>query len=334
MSERSALIDEFLIRTGWVDVKRSLLAADASFRQYERIKISNKTAILMDAPPPKENIRPFIKITEHLAKLGYSVPQIFAKDIDAGFLLLEDFGDETFTKALTQKVDEMQLYQSAIDVLINLHSRELSEVIPDGVKNYDHNTLLGEVVLFVDWYIPGLFGDTYTEYVKNDFLCIWEKLLSEVSSENETLVLRDFHADNLMWLPSRDGIRKCGLLDYQDAVKGSPAYDIASLLEDARRDLKPGMASDLLDYYFTALPKVDRRRFNKIYAILSAQRHCKVIGIFARLAMRDGKRNYLKHINRCWRLLERVSSSPELKVLDDWLNANIPVDKRTGQIVT
>ena len=188
------------------------------------------------------------------------------------------------------------------------------------------------MILFVDWYVMAVFGDTFPEQGKREFLYTWDKLLLEISSDNETLVLRDFHADNLMWLPSRDGIRKCGLLDYQDAVKGSPAYDIMSLLEDARRDLGPGMTNKLLDYYCEALPEFNRSEFDKVYAILSAQRHCKVIGIFARLAVRDGKRNYLKHIDRCWRLLERVASSSELEALDDWLNKYIPKDKRIGHI--
>ena len=328
MVARSLSIDGFLIRAGWIDAERVLLAGDASFRRYERIKINDKTAVLMDAPPPEEDARPFIKITEHLIKLGYSVPHIFAQDIDSGFLLLEDLGDETFTNSLAVGVDEKQLYQSATDVLIDLHGRELSEALPDDLENYDDEKLFTEVVLFVDWYMTGIFGKTFSDHVRSDFLNIWYKLLSKISFDHETLVLRDFHADNLMWLPSREGIRKCGLLDYQDAVRGLPAYDLMSLLEDARRDLKPGMASDLLDYYYTSLPKFDRSQFNKVYAVLSAQRHCKVIGIFSRLAIRDRKYNYLTHIPRCWSLLERVCCFPELKILDDWLNAHIPPQKR------
>ena len=330
MVARSLSIDGFLIRAGWIDAERVLLAGDASFRRYERIKINDKTAVLMDAPPPEEDARPFIKITEHLIKLGYSVPHIFAQDIDSGFLLLEDLGDETFTNSLAVGVDEKQLYQSATDVLIDLHGRELSEALPDGLENYDDEKLFAEVVLFVDWYMTGIFGKTFSDHVRSDFLNIWYKLLSEISFDHETLVLRDFHADNLMWLPNREGIRKCGLLDYQDAVRGLPAYDLMSLLEDARRDLKPGMAGDLLDYYYTSLPKFDQSQFNKVYAVLSAQRHCKVIGIFSRLAIRDRKYNYLAHIPRCWSLLERVCCFPELKTLDDWLNAHIPPQKRTS----
>jgi len=327
---RSSLINAFLERAGWINTRRSLISSDASFRRYERLYNNHKTVILMDAPAPEENVAAFIKITEHLTKLGYSVPQIFAQDINLGFLLLEDFGDNTFTNALAVGIDEKKIYQTAVDVLIDLHGRQLSEAAPDCLESYDKEKLIAEVVLFVDWYVNGLFGKDFSEEVKSDFLCIWDKILSNISFEHETLVLRDFHVDNLMWLPDRGGIRKCGLLDYQDAVKGHPTYDLMSLLEDARRDLKPGMSGNLLDYYYEALPKFDRNVFNKIYSILSAQRHCKVIGIFSRLAMRDGKSNYLNHIPRCWSLLERVCSAPELEILDDWLKTNILPEKRTS----
>jgi aminoglycoside/choline kinase family phosphotransferase len=316
------------VKAGWIGATRGLLAGDASFRRYERIRIEEKTAILMDAPPLKEGIRPFIKMTEHLIRLGYSVPRILAMDISSGLLLLEDLGDATFTNALASGVDEKQLYQSAVDVLINLHGRELSKTIPDNLTNYDDEKLFTEVTIFVDWYMAGIIGDSVPDYIKNDFLDIWQKLISNIQINHKTLVLRDFHADNLMWLPNRDGIRKCGLLDYQDAVRGSPAYDLMSLFEDARRDLQPGLALDLLNYYYAAFPKLDQNQFNKNYIILSAQRHCKVIGIFSRLAIRDGKSNYLAHIPRCWNLLDRACRSAELSILRDWLDAHVPPQNR------
>jgi aminoglycoside/choline kinase family phosphotransferase len=167
------------------------------------------------------------------------------------------------------------------------------------------------------------------DQVRSDFLDIWRKLISNIGINHETLVLRDFHADNLMWLPDRDGIRKCGLLDYQDAVRGSPAYDLMSLFEDARRDLKPNLARDLLDYYYAAFPELDQNAFNRDYVILSAQRHCKVIGIFSRLAIRDGKSSYLDHIPRCWNLLDKACCRAELGILKDWLDAHVPVQNRT-----
>ena len=327
--ERSLLIEDFLVKAGWTGATRDFLAGDASFRRYERIKIKEKTAILMDAPPLKENVRPFIKVTEHLTKLGYSVPRIFSIDTDSGFLLLEDLGDITFTHALASGINENQLYQSAVDVLIDLHGRESPKAVPDDLANYDDEILLPEVTLFVDWYLAGIFGGTVPNNIKNDFLDIWQKLISNIRINNTTLVLRDFHADNLMWLPNRDGIRKCGLLDYQDAVIGSPAYDLMSLFEDARRNLNPSLVCDLLEYYYSALPKLDQNEFNKNYVILSAQRHCKVIGIFYRLAIRDGKPSYLANVPRCWNLLDKACCSVELRILRDWLDAHITLRDRT-----
>ena len=330
--DRSLLIDSFLRSVGWIGATRSMLAGDASFRRYERIKCKNKAAILMDAPPPAEDVRPFIKITKHLTSLGYSVPKVISQDIDAGFLLLEDLGDKTYTNALAAGVDEKRLYQSAVDVLINLHSLDVSEAVPIDIESYDNEKLFAEAVLFVDWYMAGILGNTVSKDVKNDFHDIWHKLFSSIQINNKTLVLRDFHADNLIWLPNRSGVRKCGLLDYQDAVSGFHAYDLMSLLEDARRDLKAGLDSELLDYYYEALPIFDRTEFNKVYVILSAQRHCKVIGIFSRLAIRDGKSDYLAHIPRCWGLLERACCSPELQILKEWLDFYIPTRNRTSHL--
>ncbi len=350
MTTRGQLIDAFLAEAGWAGARRSLLAGDASFRRYERVTKDSEIAVLMDAPPPQEDVRPFINMTEHLLELGYCAPKIFAQNIEAGFLLLEDLGDGTFTNALAAGADEEQLYQSAVDVLIDLHGRHVAVSVPEGVEAYDDEKLLTEAGLLIDWYVTGILGDEISDYTKNGFLAVWRKLIPEISAVNntgnatgnntgnntgninggETLVLRDFHADNLMWLPERDGLQKCGLLDYQDAVVGSPAYDLMSLLEDARRDLKPGLAARMLDYYYAALPDLDVEAFKTAYVILAAQRHCKVIGIFSRLAKRDGKYDYLAHIPRCWRMLERACLAPELVILKEWLDEHIPADKRSS----
>ncbi|MGY8998666.1 MAG: aminoglycoside phosphotransferase family protein [Rhodospirillales bacterium] len=332
MTERSHLIEVFLEKAGWADARRSFLAGDASFRRYERIERNGHTAVLMDAPPSKEDVRPFVKITDHLFRLGYSAPKIFAEDIKEGFLLLEDLGKGTFTNALAAGVDEEKLYKSAVDVLIDLHGRHLVVSVPADTPAYNNEKLLAEVALFTNWYMAGILGNDVSDYTKNDFLAVWRKIISEMNTDAETLVLRDFHADNLMWLPDRAGIQKCGLLDYQDAIIGSPVYDLMSLLEDARRDLKPGLSARLLDYYYAAFPGLDQVMFKKAYAILAAQRHCKVIGIFSRLAMRDGKYDYLAHMPRCWKMLERTCLTPELDPLKKWLNTHIPAAKRTVPI--
>lgn len=330
MADRSPLIEAFLAEAGWQAATRKPLAGDASFRRYERVEREGEIAVLMDAAPPEEDVRPFINITNHLRQLGYSAPNILAENIDAGFLLLEDLGDDTFTNALAAGADEEALYKSAVDVLIDLHSRPTVVAVPDGLERYDEDKYLTEASLLTEWYLSGILGSDVSDMTKSDYLAIWRKLIPEIDTSAETMVLRDFHADNLMWLPDRGGVQKCGLLDYQDAVIGTPAYDLMSLLEDARRDLKPGLAAHLLDYYFAAFPDLDQDDFKKTYSILAAQRHCKVIGIFSRLASRDGKYDYLVHIPRAWKLLERVCYLPELTILREWLDAHIPADKRTS----
>jgi len=330
MKVRSNLVYEFLAKFGWHNAERELLAVDASFRRYERLKLKTETVVLMDAPPPEEDVKPFIKITDHLLGLGYSAPKIFAHDIGSGLLLLEDFGDSTFTNALAAGADEKKLYKSAVDVLIDLHCRDSLESVPPDIEPYDNEKLIGEVMLFVDWYMKDQLGNEVRDELRDEFLGIWNKLISGHNFNEETLVLRDFHADNLMWLSDRIGIQKCGLLDYQDAVRGHPAYDLMSLLEDARRDLEPCLIAGLLDYYYSAVPRFDQKEFRSVYAILAAQRHCKVIGIFSRLAKRDGKYRYLVYIPRCWSLLEQVCLVPELVLLKDWLNNNISPQIRTS----
>lgn len=329
LTERAQLIDGFLASAGWAGATRSLLAGDASFRRYERVTRAGEKAVLMDAPPPQEDVGPFVKISDHLLGLGYSAPKILAQDTAAGFLLLEDLGDGTFTNALAAGANEEQLYHSAVDVLVDLHGRHPVVSVPDDTPPYDDDKLLTEVALLTEWYMTGILGKEVSDFTKNDFLGLWRKLLPDIAAGGETLVLRDFHADNLMWLPDRTGIQKCGLLDYQDAVVGAPAYDLMSLFEDARRDLQPGLAARLLDHYYAAFPDLDQAAFKRAYVTLAAQRHCKVIGIFSRLAMRDGKYDYLAHIPRCWKMLERACLAPELGELKDWLNEHIPTAKRT-----
>ncbi|MBT3989785.1 MAG: phosphotransferase [Rhodospirillaceae bacterium] len=328
MSERQKQIDVFLNNAGWAGATRRPLAGDASFRRYERVERGGEIAVLMDAPPPEEDVRPFVNITRHLLSLGYSAPSLMAEDIDAGFLLLEDLGDATFTNALAAGVDETQLYQAAVDVLVDLHGRDVSQSIPDHIEPYDEEKLLAEASLLTDWYLPGVSGGDVSDETIESYLAVWRDLVRDIAGARETLVLRDFHADNLMWLPERDGVAKCGLLDYQDALVGSRAYDLMSLLEDARRDIDPHLSVQLMNSYLQAFPDIDKPAFKAAFIVLAAQRHCKVIGIFTRLAMRDGKVDYLAHIPRVWRLLERACRAPELATLKDWLDTNIAENLR------
>lgn len=331
MTPRLELIDAFLGRSGWSRRDLRPLAGDASFRSYGRLVANGRRAVLMDAPPPKEDVRPFVRVAGHLAKLGLSAPAILAADEEAGILLLEDLGDDTFSRLLAAGSDERALYTLAIDVLAYLHRLPTDRVLPVGLPRYDAGRLLDEALLFVDWYLPDRLGTAagVPAAVRSSFIEAWTAVLPPVLSAPVTLVLRDYHVDNLMHLSARQGLAACGLLDFQDAVAGPAAYDVMSLLEDARRDVPDELAASLLDRYAAAVPVSEPRAFDEIFAILAAQRHCKVIGIFTRLHRRDGKPGYLPHIPRVWRLLERALRHPSLGPVADWFETHAPARLRT-----
>jgi aminoglycoside/choline kinase family phosphotransferase len=328
MSERDRIIDEFLARAGWTDAERRPLAGDASFRRYERVRRGEKFAVLMDAPPPKEDTRPFVAVTRHLQALGYCAPELYAEDAAAGLLLLEDLGDATYGRVLAEGADRATLYDAAVDLLVDLHAKPESATVPVWLPPYDEARILVEAELLTDWYMPLMFGRPTDAGVKRAYQDIWRGFLPILQASGRTLVLRDFFADNLMWLPGRPGVKKVGLLDYQDALAGSPAYDLMSLIEDARRDIDPALEARLLARYRAARPAIDHDAFRAAYVILAAQRHCKVIGIFTRLSVRDGKAGYLVHIPRLWRLLERACRDPLLAPLAHWLDDAIPAAAR------
>ncbi len=328
MTDRNREIETFLAAIGWRGAHRRPLAGDASFRRYERVEKNGLHGVLMDAPPPQEDIRPFVRITRHLLSLGYSAPGIRAEDPEHGFILLEDLGDATYTKALAAGADEAELYRAAVDLLIDLHRKPAEVAIPSGLPPYDDARLRDEALLFTDWYLPRVLEDGIDTTARGAFIAIWQDLFPVLRDQPQTIVLRDFHADNLIWLPDRAGVASCGVLDYQDAVAGPTAYDVMSLLEDARRDFRPGLVDDLVAYYCAAFPDRDAAAFNTSYAILGAQRHCKVIGIFTRLAYRDGKDGYLGHIPRVWRLLENSCRHPALAPLREWLDRTVPPENR------
>ena len=329
MTPRDAEIDAFLASAGWAGARRAPLAEDASFRRYERIERDGERAVLMDAPPGREDVRPFLRIARQLAGIGMSAPRILAEDADAGFLLLEDLGDATFTRLLDAGEAAGPLYELAVDVLIDLHARPAEHVVPPGVPAYSDELFLAEAELLTDWYLPRILGDAPADAARAAYRALWSELLPLARGVPETLVLRDFHVDNLMRIEGREGIGACGLLDFQDAVAGPVTYDLVSLVEDARRDVDDEIAAAARQRYLDAFPDVDAAAFDVSCAVLGAQRHCKVIGIFTRLRDRDSKPDYLVHIPRLWRLLERSVRHPALAPLRDWLDANVPPDRRT-----
>jgi N-acetylmuramate 1-kinase len=319
--ERDAAIAGFLASAGWRDVAPMPLAADASFRRYFRLADGDRRAVLMDAPPPQEDVRPYVAVAGMLRSHGFSAPEVFAEDAELGTLLIEDFGDDTYTRLLARGADETRLYTLAIDTLIALQRAvEGPPVLPP----YDEEALLREAALLVEWYAPAVLDTPLLDEVREEYLALWRELAPLVETCAPTLVLRDYHVDNLMLLKGRSGVQGCGLLDFQDALAGPAGYDLVSLLEDARRDVPPLLRETMTERYLAAFPRIDRGAFRRAASILAAQRNAKIIGIFTRLWRRDGKPQYLGHIPRVWRLLEEDMQEPALGRLAHWLDRHVP----------
>ncbi|MDX1484621.1 MAG: phosphotransferase [Alphaproteobacteria bacterium] len=325
---RNEAIGDLLRRAGFAGARYAYLDADASFRRYARISGGPRPALLMDAPPDKEDIGPWLAVSRHLRGFGFSAPDVFAADERAGLAVIEDFGDDTFTRVLAEGGDEAALYDLAVDVLAALHGIAPADAAPPWIPAYDDVRLLEEAALFTDWYMPAVLGMPTPPDLRTAYLGLWREALPAARDVPETLVLRDYHVDNLMRIPGRSGIAACGLLDFQDAVRGPVAYDVVSLIADARRDLGPGIGERARARYFAQCPALDRDAFDTAAAVLSAGRNAKIIGIFTRLWKRDGKPVYLTHIPRVWRLLERDLAHPALAALKAWFDDAVPQNRR------
>jgi len=326
MTDREADITAFLASAGWGQAACDRLPGDASFRHYVRLSGGPRPALLMDAPPPQEDVRPFVLVARHLAELGLSPPEIFAEDLELGLLVIEDFGDETYTRRLVSGGEETEMYALATDVLIALHRHPEAAAIER--RPYGEALYFQESSLLVDWYLPAIAGGPTDAGLRDEYRALWASLIPLADEVPRTLTLRDFHVDNLMWRQGVEGVARCGLLDFQDAVIGPVAYDLVSLLEDARRDVPEPLIAAMTERYLNAFPSLDRDAFMAAAALLSAQRNCKILGIFTRLCVRDGKPVYLEHIPRVWRWLERDLRHPALAPLKAWLDRIIPADRR------
>lgn len=325
LTDRSSALEAFLAQAGWGAADRNVLADDASFRRYDRVVLNGHHAVLMDAPPDKEDVRPFVKVAQLLEGLGLSAPRILAQDAMQGFLLLEDFGDDTYTKVLARGGDEYTLYSLATDTLIDLQSAFL----PAGqVPDYDSALFLREVDLLIDWFWPAVHGIPCPDHERAAFQGLWRNALGHAYAVPSSLVLRDYHVDNMIYLPERDGVAACGLLDFQDARIGPVTYDLVSLFEDARRDVPPMLANGLKRRYLDAFSTLERDAFALSYAVMGVQRATKIIGIFTRLDRRDGKPRYLQHIPRTWGWLEGGLRHPMLRDLKAWYDAAFPPERR------
>ncbi len=329
MADRADHIAAFLADAGWGAAARRPLAGDASFRRYERLSLDERRAVLMDAPPPEEDVNAFHRVERLLLSLGLSAPRALAVNQAEGLMLLEDLGDRTFTRALAEGDDERALYELAVDVLIHLHlAADAKALAAAPLPDYDDGRLLQEALLLTDWYLPALSGAETPAAVRDAYIEAWRSVFPLARRVPPTLVLRDYHVDNLMVLEGRPGIAGCGLLDFQDAVIGPRSYDLVSLLEDARRDIPVGLIAAMLARYLAAFPETDPAAFQASYAILGAQRSAKIIGIFTRLCRRDGKDLYLRHIPRVWRLMEGDLTAPELAPVKAWFDEVLPPGER------
>lgn len=333
---RAAARAGLLADSGWDAADCCVLAADASFRSYERLTRPDGSAVLMDAPPDHEDVRPFMALADLLRRCGFSAPTVMAADVAAGYLLLEDFGDASFNRILAREPSrERALYEAATDLLAALHGFDPPARIDlpaygivHDLPAYDLDMLTREAALFGDWYLPALHDANAAQGMAQAGLALWRETLAALPARSPVLTLRDYHADNLVWLEGRRGHAGVGLLDFQDAVRGHPAYDLVSLLQDARRAVSPALEEAMIARYLarraeTGAPE-DEPAFRHAYRLLGAQRAVKIIGIFMRLARRDGKLRYPAMIPGMWDYLERDLEDPAIDGLRDWLDQVAP----------
>lgn len=342
---------QLLRKSGWAGALRNHLQGDASTRAYERLvrPETGASAILMIAPkrpdgPPvragkpysqiarlAEDVQPFIAIARGLEARGFSAPAIYGADIKSGLIVLEDLGTEGVAEA---GVPIEERYLAAVAALAALHQFQLPHTLPiaEGgshtIPRYDMDALLIEVDLLLDWYLPHMGQHALSMSARLSFTELWTRTLAAVLAAPVTWTLRDYHSPNLIWLPEREGIQKVGLLDFQDCVLGPPAYDVASLAQDARLDVPDDLELKLISHYVrlrrVADPAFDTGAFARSYAIMGAQRATKIMGIFARLNHRDGKPQYLKHLPRIERNVRRCLAHPALADLREWYLTHIP----------
>lgn len=314
-------MQEFIAATDWAGAAIAPLAGDASNRRYLRLThpSTGTMAVLMDAPPERgEDVCPFMHIARYLTGLGLSAPQILAQDESRGFLILEDLGDALFARVIPVAPQmEDQLYAAATDVLIDLHRAPP----PEGLKPYGPETMTDMAALAFDWYLTGATGDNSPQ--RAEVLAALQRLLRQHAATTDVIVLRDYHAENLLWLPGRIGAARVGLLDFQDAMTGHRAYDLVSVLQDARRDVPQAVEAAMIARYCAATA-TEQTLFEGAYHCLGAQRNLRILGVFARLCLRDGKGHYIDLIPRVWDHLQRDLDHPTLSPVADLLRTALP----------
>ncbi|HYJ30658.1 MAG TPA: phosphotransferase [Allosphingosinicella sp.] len=319
-----AAAPDFLAAHGWDGAEILPLAGDASFRRYFRVVKGNETAVLMDAPPEQEDIGPFLAVAGHLLDRGFAPPRPLGVDRGRGLLLLEDFGDDRVGPLLLREPERQRaIYENAVDILARL----AAQPAPADLPPYDEAAMEREVLLFTEYYAPAVSLQVDEPGYVAAWRDTWGGVLA-IAGRDPVLVLRDYHADNLMVVPGSDQL---GLLDFQDALAGHPAYDLASLLQGSGRyDVPTELEEAMIDYYCAAANVADADVFRAHYEVLGAQRNSKILGIFTRLWKRDGKPHYLPLQPRVWSYLERNLAHPALAPVRAWFDANVPAEKRAA----
>ena len=347
---RLMALRQFLDGAGYAEAKRLRMPGDASIRSYARLNREDGVVILMNFPRRPdapaiydgksygaavhlaEDVKPFVAIDNGLRGRGLSAPAIHHGDLDAGFLITEDFGSAAFVDG-DPPAPIAERYEAAADVLAALHRETLPEILPlapqidYAIPTFDTDALLVEIGLMLEWYLPDR-GIDPTNNLRAEFVMMWRDLLAKPAAAAKTWVLRDFHSPNLIWLGERSDVARVGIIDFQDAVLGPAAYDLVSLLQDARIDVPEALELALLTRYIKARrandDNFDPAEFAELYAIMSAQRNTKLLGTFARLNRRDGKPQYLRHQPRIWTYLNRTLAHPLLSRVREWYAANVP----------
>lgn len=344
--------------TGSAARRLRYLQGDASPRAYARLDLGQGTRVLMNAPampdgPPvrdglpysriahlAEDVRPFVAVTRAIGERGLASPRVHGQDLAQGLLLLDDLGDLTLGRAVAAGQSQAELWRAAVDALIALRrtgpppaTLPLTHDATHALPVFDRRALTIEAELLVDWCWPAVKGEIVPDAVRDEFIALWTSQFDWLVSLPKGWVLRDYHSPNLMWMPQHTGIARVGVLDFQDAMAGPWAYDLVSLLQDARIDVPPALESELFAHYCDSVaaiePDFDRTSFAHAYAALGAQRNTKILGIFARLARRDGKPIYLQHMPRIWRYLARDLAHPSLAPLQAWYDRHFPQADRT-----
>ena len=353
---------DFLARSGWGDAVVTPLPGDASTRRYARLAMGARKAMLMDQPqaaetptaPPGASAEErralgynavarlagadcarFAAAADWLRGHGLAAPEIIAADHAQGFVILEDLGDALFADVLAAGGDEKALYEAAVEVLAAIHAHDAPAALSANkpLFDYDRTALVAETDLLTEWFLPLALGRAASDAEVSEHRALWSEVLADIAASRKVFVHRDYHAQNLLWLPERAGVARVGLIDFQDAVAGSAAYDLISLTEDARRDVSPEVAEAATAHYLSVLraqgTPVDEEAFRREMAVMAAQRNAKIVGIFARLYKRDGKPRYLAFLPRVWGYLERDLAHPALADLRAWYDRVIPPASRT-----